>query len=581
MREKILFFIICCIGGSALAAHSSTANLSLSAESSSNSTTLYAVSDKTPCLDNKSRLDSVMVTLLSGTPDQVSQAWLELGKPPYDKTWGVIDAAMGGRLYRMALPDGLVGSKVISSGGVTYLPVEERAVGSYFYLYPEVKVVEEEAHLATIEAVKVARKDRTTLAAILPVVQLYHANEEVRLAAYQQILQRQELAWIAEVEKALGKEEREEMQAAASQTLYTLYLMGGGDAQQTAAMDYLFLHKTPQLHTLLRNYADRDGVTKANSKRASKELAQWNMQEQNNQIYQNIFSGLSLGSILVLVALGLSIIYGLAGIINMSHGEFLMIGAYTTYCVQQLFERFLPESLMDLSFFVSLPLSFVVTGCMGLLIERLVIRHLYNRPLESLLATWGISLILIQLARTLFGDLTTVKSPAILSGGWMVTEGLILPYNRLFIMALSLVVFVAVYLLFRYTRLGVKVRAVTQNRNMSACVGISTKQIDMTTFMLGSGLAGIAGCALTLVGNVVPDMGQTYIVDSFLVVVTGGVGKLAGCVASGLSMGVLSKAFEAGFEAVYGKVFLLLLVIVFLQYRPKGLFADKGRIGDD
>ncbi|MGL5272202.1 MAG: urea ABC transporter permease subunit UrtB, partial [Phocaeicola sp.] len=409
----------------------------------------------------------------------------------------------------------------------------------------------------------------------------YHPDAEIRLAAYQQILMRQEVAWLSDVKNAFIKEQEKTMQEAASQTLYTLYLMGGSTEQQTTALDYLFENKTPQLHTLLRNYAEREGVSKENKKRASKELAQWNMEERNNEIYQNVFSGLSLGSILVLVALGLSIIYGLAGIINMSHGEFLMIGAYTTYCVQQLFERFLPESLLDLSFFISLPLSFIVTGFMGLIIERLVIRHLYNRPLESLLATWGISLILIQLARTLFGDLTTVKSPAILSGGWMITEGLILPYNRLFIMGLSLLVFAGIYLLFRHTRLGVKVRAVTQNRNMSACVGISTKKIDMTTFMLGSGLAGIAGCALTLVGNVVPDMGQTYIVDSFLVVVTGGVGKLAGCVASGLGMGVLSKAFEAGFEAVYGKVFLLLLVIVFLQYRPKGLFADKGRIGDD
>ncbi|MFR9597385.1 MAG: urea ABC transporter permease subunit UrtB, partial [Rikenellaceae bacterium] len=258
-----------------------------------------------------------------------------------------------------------------------------------------------------------------------------------------------------------------------------------------------------------------------------------------------------------------------------------MIGAYTTYCIQQLFERFLPESIFDLAFFVSLPISFLVAALFGLVIERLVLRHLYSRLLESMLATLGISLILIQLARSIFGDLTTVKAPAILSGGIYLDSGLILPYNRLFIIALTILIFIGVYLLFQRTRLGVRIRAVTQNRNMSACVGISTKKIDMITFMFGSGLAGVAGCAITLIGNVVPNMGQTYIVDSFLVVVTGGVGKLAGCAISGLGIGVLSKFFEAGFEAVYGKVLILLFIIIFLQYRPKGLFADKGRIGDD
>ncbi|MGL4519242.1 MAG: urea ABC transporter permease subunit UrtB [Phocaeicola sp.] len=566
MRNKILFLIICLIRVGWLSA--------------------YPSSKSPSAFDAFSAVDSLSLqvnTLLSGTPEEVSSAWIELCRAPYVNSWQLIDAAMGGRLYRCEVDAVQLASKGTVGVAVEkyYIAIEQRGKGDYFYLYPQVKEVKDPSILSVVEPVKLTRKDRTTLAAVLPVAQLYHSQPEVRLAAYQQIGVRQEEAWLPDVERAADLEQSDELQAAAYQTLHTLYLLAGSDTQQTAAMEYLFVHKTAQLHTLLRNYSERQGVSKENRKHASKELAQWNMKERNNQIYQNVFSGLSLGSILVLVALGLSIIYGLAGIINMSHGEFLMIGAYTTYCIQQFFECFLPESWMDLSFFVSLPLSFIVTACMGLLIERLIIRHLYHRPLESLLATWGISLILIQLARTLFGDLTTVKSPVILSGGWMVSEGLMLPYNRLFIMALSLLLFLAVYLLFGYTRLGVKVRAVTQNRQMSACVGISTKQIDMTTFMLGSGLAGIAGCALTLVGNVVPDMGQTYIVDSFLVVVTGGVGKLVGCVASGFSMGVLSKAFEAAFEAVYGKVFLLFLVILFLQYRPKGLFADKGRIGDD
>lgn len=332
---------------------------------------------------------------------------------------------------------------------------------------------------------------------------------------------------------------------------------------------------------LLKNYLKNSTVQDANYIEAEKAVKYFEHQEKNASGIQNLFSGLSLGSILILVALGLSIIYGLARIINMAHGEFMMIGAYTTFCMQQLFVTIFGEGASDIAWFASLPISFLVSAMFGLAVERLVIRHLYNRPLESLLATWGISLILIQLVRTIFGDLTTVKSPACLAGSIDFESGVSLPYNRLFIMGLTAVVFVAVVLVFQKTRLGIKIRAVTQNRNMAAAVGISTSRIDMLTFAIGSGLAGLAGCAITLIGNVVPDMGQTYIVDSFIVVVTGGVGKLAGTVVSGLGIGIFSKIFEGLFEAVYGKVLILLLVIVFLQKRPQGIFRDKGRVGED
>jgi urea transport system permease protein len=296
---------------------------------------------------------------------------------------------------------------------------------------------------------------------------------------------------------------------------------------------------------------------------------------------QNLFSGISLGSILILISLGLSIVYGLAGIINMAHGEFMMIGAYTTYCVEGLFADTLHVQNGNLFFLVSLPVSFVVAGMAGLLLERLVIRRLYAKPLESLLATWGISLILIQLARTIFGDLTSVKMPPMLSGGWQVTPDLVLPYSRLFIIGLTTVTVVLLYGCLFKTRLGVQIRAVTQNRSMSACLGINTRRVDAATFFIGSGLAGLAGSAMTLIGNVVPDMGQTYIVDAFLVVVSGGVGKLAGTILAGLGIGLTSKVLEAFFEAVYGKVLILLLMMLFLQFKPRGLFPDKGRIAED
>ncbi len=431
------------------------------------------------------------------------------------------------------------------------------------------------------DSVSLSRKYRMKLSSLKPFLDLKDSSAEVRTAAYESIAQMQHSQDLPTLESAVAKESDAVAKVKGQEFLNILMLAVGDVDQQSTALESIAKTRNMVYATAVDHYEQREDITNTNKAAAESLMKYYDMVKRNNNVYQNIFSGLSLGSILVLVSLGLSIVYGLAGIINMSHGEFLMIGAYTTYCVQQIFEQFLPASMFDFAFFLSLPLSFIVAALFGLAIERLVLRHLYSRPLESMLATLGISLILIQLARSIFGDLTTVKAPAILSGGISFDSGLILPYNRLFIIGLTIVIFIGVYLLFQRTRLGVRIRAVTQNRNMSACVGISTKKIDMITFMLGSGLAGVAGCAITLIGNVVPNMGQTYIVDSFLVVVTGGVGKLAGCAISGLGIGVLSKFFEAGFEAVYGKVLILLFIIIFLQYRPKGLFADKGRIGDD
>ncbi len=429
--------------------------------------------------------------------------------------------------------------------------------------------------------IELSRKNLRQLGVLRPYVNITSESADLRAEAYELIAANKLAVDTALLRDAIAVESSEELKLSATKALYVMYIELGDDLQQGVALEHISESLDLYFSTAVLKYNEREDIT-AHNRASSKYLANYyEMIVRNNKLYQNLFSGLSLGSILVLISLGLSIVYGLAGIINMSHGEFLMIGAYTTYCVQQFFVAYLPESMFDMAFFLSLPLSFVVAAIFGLVVERLILRHLYSRPLESLLATLGLSLILIQLARSIFGDLTTVKAPAILSGGYTLSSGLILPYNRLFIIGLTIVVFVGVYLLFQRTRLGIRIRSVTQNRNMSACVGISTQRIDMITFMLGSGLAGLAGCAITLIGNVVPNMGQTYIVDSFLVVVTGGVGKLAGCAVSGLGLGVLSKFLEAGFEAVYGKVLILLLIIIFLQYRPKGLFADKGRIGDD
>ncbi|MEW6543292.1 MAG: urea ABC transporter permease subunit UrtB [Nitrospirota bacterium] len=292
---------------------------------------------------------------------------------------------------------------------------------------------------------------------------------------------------------------------------------------------------------------------------------------------ETLFRGISLSSILLLMALGLAIIFGLMGVINMAHGELMMLGAYATFLTQEGFKVYLPAGLFDYYFLAAMPCSFLAAGLFGLFLEATLIRFLYGRPLETLLATWGVSLILIQAARVIFGDLTSVVAPSWLSGGAQVLVGVQLPYNRLFIIALSALCVAGIYLFLFKTGIGLKVRAVMQNRSMSACLAIPTRKVDAYTFAFGSGLAGLAGCALTLIGNVEPGLGQNYIVDSFMVVVTGGVGKLAGTIVAALGIGGLNKLLEPSFGAVYGKVLILVLVILFLQRRPSGLFTIKGR----
>src|SRR5471030_2237905 len=292
------------------------------------------------------------------------------------------------------------------------------------------------------------------------------------------------------------------------------------------------------------------------------------------------FTGLSLGSILLLAALGLAITYGLLGVINMAHGEMLMLGAYSTYMVQSLFQHYAP-GLLAIYPLVALPVAFFITAGIGMALERTVIRHLYGRPLETLLATWGISLILIQGVRVLFGAQNLeVANPGWLSGGIQLLPNLVLPYNRIAVIIFVLLVLALTWLLLNKTRLGMNVRAVTQNRAMAACCGVPTGRVDMLAFGLGSGIAGLGGVALSQLGNVGPELGQGYIIDSFLVVVLGGVGQLAGTVVAAFGLGIVNKILEPEIGAVLGKILILALIILFIQKRPQGLFAFKGRVTD-
>ena len=291
----------------------------------------------------------------------------------------------------------------------------------------------------------------------------------------------------------------------------------------------------------------------------------------------HVFSGFSTASILLLAALGLAITYGLLGVINMAHGELIMIGAYTTYVVQSLFKAYL-GSYVDWYLIAAIPAAFLVSALIGMLIERTVIRPLYGRQLETLLATFGVSLILMQLVRMIFGAQNVeVSNISWLSGGIALSPSLMLPYNRIAIIVFTIAVLLLLVYLLNKTRFGLFVRAVTQNRQMARAVGIRSSRIDMLAFGLGSGLAGLAGCALAQVGNVGPDLGQNYIIDAFLVVVVGGVGQVWGAVLAALGLGISGTVLEIGMGAVLAKIILLVLVILFIQKRPQGLFAIKGR----
>jgi len=329
-----------------------------------------------------------------------------------------------------------------------------------------------------------------------------------------------------------------------------------------------------QLAALLEPGAEPDaGVRTA----AAQALGAIDSRQARLDIVGHLFQGLSLGSVLLLAALGLAITFGLMGVINMAHGELLMIGAYTTYLVQTLFRHYLPGAV-DLYLLAALPAAFVVAALAGMALERTVIRWLYGRPLETLLATWGISLMLMQAVRTLFGAQNVeVANPAWMSGGVTVLGSLVLPYNRIAIIVFAVLVSAAVWLLLNATRLGLFVRAVMQNRRMAGCVGVPTHRIDMLTFGLGSGIAGLGGVALSQLGNVGPDLGQAYIIDSFMVVVLGGVGQLAGTVIAALGLGGLTKLLEPSTGAVLAKIGILVLIVIFIQRRPQGLFALKGR----
>ncbi len=429
----------------------------------------------------------------------------------------------------------------------------------------------------------IGRAERRLLQPVLTSFGLYAADREERRTAARLLGESRDLARIPLLRAALeqaGGSEYKNLRHALIVAIARLELGSPDVSVRLKAVETLRAQRAsealPDLQALAADPSAVDTLRTAASAAAGA-VSSWN---RVTDVILNLFSGISLGSILILMALGLAVIFGLMGVINMAHGEFMMIGAYATFLVQNLFVAYAPGASGWFLLF-SFPAAFLLAASIGMIIEATIIRHLYGRPLETLLATWGVSLLLIQIARTLFGDLTSVATPPFLAGGWEIFPQVVFPYNRLFIIALTIATVGSILLLFYRTSAGMKIRAVTQNRSMSACLGVRTRRLDAFTFGLGTGIAGLAGCALTQIGNVSPGLGQNYIVDSFMVVVTGGVGKLAGTVVAGLGIGTLNKFLEPFFQAVYAKVILLGLVILFIQWRPSGIFPAKGRHEDN
>ena len=417
---------------------------------------------------------------------------------------------------------------------------------------------------------------RGEIDAALSALQLLSPDAALRVQAAKSVLKEPDPTKLAMLEKAFANEADERVKKQMLLARAAILLNSNNADERLASAKTLADSQSPDTQLLLNQRLSQEEDKQV---RVQLQTSLLTIQAALNwgEKLGALFTGISLGSILLLVALGLAITYGLMGVINMAHGELMMIGAYATYVVQGLFRQYLPD-MFDAYLLVAIPASFLSAALVGALLERLVLRHLYGRPLETLLATWGISLVLMQGVRSIFGAQNVgVENPSWMSGGVQLLANLSLPYNRLVIIGFAVFVLVGMTLLISKTRLGLFVRGVTQNRPMASALGVNTARIDTYAFSLGCGIAGLAGCALSQIGNVGPDLGQNYIVDAFMVVVLGGVGQLAGTVYAAMGLGLMNKLLEGVAGAVLAKIAVLVFIIVFIQKRPQGIFAMKGR----
>jgi len=433
----------------------------------------------------------------------------------------------------------------------------------------------------SLDRIIVNNRLRGLIEASLDALTLFSPDRAARLAAAQNVLMHPSPDKAALLETAMAAEPDAEIRAAMQRGLFAVRLFAGSRDEQLAAIRALAGTTDPQVKSLIDEFRYRPDLDPELRKAADDALASIDNRLRLTGLAAHLFEGISLGSVLLLAAIGLAITFGVMGVINMAHGEMIMIGAYAAFVVQEVFRAYLPGGWSDAYLVVAVPVAFLFAGLIGIVLERCVIRFLYGRPLETLLATWGVSLFLQQAVRSIFGSPNkAVSNPSWMTGGFDVVGGFTVTWNRLYIIVFCFVVLGALALILNRTSFGLHMRAVTQNRDMAAVMGIRTARVDALTFGLGSGIAGMAGVALSQIGNVSPNLGSLYIVDSFLVVVFGGVGNLLGTLVGALTLGIVTKILEPVAGAILGKIVVLAAIILFIQRRPRGMFALKGRTAE-
>jgi urea transport system permease protein len=493
--------------------------------------------------------------------DEKASVAAELVATGHERAGVVLSALMGSQLYRHK-----------DSGEIVIATKVDRGFDLLDALTGE-----DLGHVGRRDVAKIGVNNalRSTLRGLIAQLELNDPDVDARVAAVVAVGISGDES-MAEALKGLRASEADDKVLVAIDTALALLDLDSSDSSTVlsaiAVLDTdLSAHVRTKL-TALTSEAENAGVQQA----AREAIERIEARAGRFEFIEHVLFGLSLGSVLVLAAIGLAITFGVMGVINMAHGELIMLGAYTTYTVQSIF----PQAL-EVSLFIAVPAAFLVSGLVGIGIERSIIRFLYGRPLETLLATFGVSLLLRQSVRSIYSPLNrSVRTPEWMSGLLEIVDGLSITYNRLYIFFFALFVFAALHLLLNKTRLGLQMRAVTQDRETARAMGIRSGRVDALTFGLGSGIAGVAGVALSQLTNVGPNLGQSYIVDSFLVVVFGGVGNLWGTLVSGLSLGVVNKFLEPIVGAVLGKIMVLVFIIIFIQRRPRGMFPRRGRAAE-
>ncbi len=509
------------------------------------------------CWPQAAHADDPLAEIASGSFNGVRQGVEDLALSGNPRAATIIAALQGGSLYFTTAKTLLI----------------KAADGSYVSAATGASVTADDAFGA--KPVRLNNSVRGAIDAALGSLRLFDASASVRLEAAEAVFQSHDPAAIPAIDRALAKETDGSVKRRMEQARAAAVL-SDPNAQQDArlaAVGVLRARGDQNSRSLLSTLAGQTGPV---ADAASAAVISIDHVLQIWSLAQSVYYGVSLGSVLLLAAAGLAITFGVMGVINMAHGEMVMIGAYTTFVVQQLMHAYLP-SLYAISLLIAVPLAFLTSGLVGVAVERLLIRWLYGRPLETLLATWGLSLVLQQVVRSIFGaNNRDVDTPAWMSGATQL-GGLTLTWNRMYIILFAFLVVAGLMAALRYTSLGLRMRAVTQNRRMAAAMGIRTPWVDALTFGLGSGIAGIAGVALSQIDNVSPNLGQGYIIDSFMVVVFGGVGNLWGTTLGALTLGIVNKFLEPVAGAVLGKIVVLILLILFVQRNPRGMFPLKGR----